>query len=105
MIQEISARELRAMMDRGESFELVDVRTPAEQSIASISGARLLDQAAYDALVQMEPQTPIVFFCHRGTRSRGAAEHFRQQGFENLYNVRDGIDGWSRDVDPSVPLY
>jgi monothiol glutaredoxin len=105
MIQEISATELRAMMDRGESFELIDVRTPAEQSIASIGGAKLLDQPAYDALVRIDPQTPIVFFCHLGARSRSAAEHFRQQGFENLYNVRDGIDGWSRDVDPSVPRY
>lgn len=105
MIHEISALELKEMLDRGGSFELIDVRTPAEQSIASIAGARLLDQAAYDTLVAMDPQTPIVFFCHLGTRSRGAAEHFRQQGFENLYNVRDGIDGWSRDVDPSVQRY
>ncbi|SVC69665.1 uncharacterized protein METZ01_LOCUS322519, partial [marine metagenome] len=24
---------------------------------------------------------------------------------EEVWNLRDGIDGWSRDVDPSIPRY
>ena len=104
-VREIAARDLKSMMDRGEPFQLVDVRSPAERQVARIEGARLLDQALYDELIALDPSTPIVFHCHLGTRSRAAAEHFRQQGFENLYNVRDGIDGWSVDVDPAVPRY
>jgi len=93
------------MMDRGQVFELVDVRTPAERSIAAIAGSRLLDQETYDSLLKLDPEAAIVFHCHLGDRSRAAAEHFRQQGFVNLYHVSDGIDGWSRTVDPSVPRY
>ena len=104
-VREISARDLKAMMDRGEAFRLVDVRSPAEQQVARIEGARLLDQRFYEELIALDPGTPIVFHCHLGTRSRSAAEHFRQRGFENLYNVRDGIDGWSVTVDPAVPRY
>lgn len=104
-VREITAVELKAMIDRGERFALVDVRTHGERQRAMIAGSRLLDQETYDELIQADPQTPIVFHCHHGNRSRAAAEHFRQQGFTNLYNVRDGIDGWSRTVDPSVPLY
>jgi monothiol glutaredoxin len=104
-VREISATDLKAMRDRGEPFELVDVRTPAERQVARIEGSRLLDQPTYESLLGLDPATPIVFHCHHGDRSRAAAEHFRQQGFENLYNVRDGIDGWSRFVDPSVPRY
>jgi len=44
-VREIPAVELKAMLDRGERFELVDVRTPAERQVARIEGARLLDQA------------------------------------------------------------
>lgn len=104
-VQEIPATELKAMMDRGEAFELVDVRTPAERAIASIEGARLLDRASYDALLALERDTPLVFHCHHGQRSREAAWHFVQQGFTSVYNVRDGIDGWSLAVDPAVRRY
>ena len=97
--------ELKAMMDRGTPFELIDVRTPAERATAMIAGSRLLDQETYDSLLRMDPSTTIAFHCHLGERSRSAAEHFRQQGFLNLYNLQEGIDGWSRFVDPSVPRY
>jgi monothiol glutaredoxin len=104
-VHEIPATELKAMLDRGERFELVDVRTPAEREVAAIAGARLLDQDAYDDLIALDPQTPIVFHCHTGVRSRAVAEHFRQQGFTNLFNVSDGIEGWSTTVDPKVRRY
>jgi len=103
-VREIPATDLKAMMDRGEQFQLIDVRSPAEREIATIGG-RLLDQQAYDELIAMDPATPIVFHCHTGMRSRAAAAHFRQQGFTNLYNVSDGIEGWSRNVDPAVRRY
>jgi monothiol glutaredoxin len=104
-VREIPATELKAMIDRGERFELVDVRSPAERGVARIAGSRLLDQEAYDAMIRMDRGTPLVFYCHHGHRSRAAAAHFRELGFTNLSNVRDGIDGWSRTVDPSVPTY
>jgi monothiol glutaredoxin len=58
--------------------------------------------AAIDALPK---DTPLAFHCHSGGRSRGAAEHFLKLGFKNVYNLTGGIEGWSRDVDPSVPRY
>jgi monothiol glutaredoxin len=105
LVREISALELKEMRERGEAFDLIDVRSLAEREIAVIPGSRILDQATYDELLQADPNAPIVFTCHFGERSRAAAEHFRQRGFTNLYNVRDGIDGWSRSVDPAVPRY
>ena len=104
-VREIPATELKAMIDRGESFELIDVRTPHERAIATIEGSQLLDQASYDALIKMGRETALVFSCHHGERSRQAARHFAELGFENVYNVADGIEGWSLNVDPSVRRY
>jgi len=84
MIQQLSAPELKAMID---------------------SGARLLDQAYHDHLVSLDRNTTIVFECHHGIRSQSAAEYCLGLGFRNLFNLRGGIDAWSQLVDPSVPRY
>ena len=104
-IRQLTAPDLKAMLDGGTPLELVDVRTEEEQATAAIDGARLLDQAYHDALLLLDRETPIVFQCHHGIRSQQAAEYFRSHGFRNLYNLRGGIDAWSLFVDPSVPRY
>jgi len=104
-IEQISAEQLKALIDSGESFDLLDVRTPAERAIARIEGSRLLDQAEHDALMQRDRDTPLVFQCHHGMRSQSAAEYFRTAGFKRLYNLAGGIDAWSQRVDPGVPRY
>jgi len=104
-IRQLSAPELKALLESGAAIELVDVRTPQERDIAAIDGSRLLDQAYHDALLLRDRDTPLVFQCHHGIRSQHAAEYFRQQGFRNLSNLRGGIDAWSMLVDPSVPRY
>jgi monothiol glutaredoxin len=105
VIRQLSAPELKAMLESGASFELVDVRTDDERAFALIDGSRLLDRAYHDALLLLDRDTPIVFQCHHGVRSQHAAEYFQQHGFRNLFNLRGGIDAWSLLVDPSVPRY
>jgi monothiol glutaredoxin len=105
MIQQITAQELKAMIDNGDRFELVDVRTDGERAIAKIDGSTLLDQAEHDRLLTLDRATPIVFQCHHGFRSQSAAAYFEQQGFQKLYNVIGGIDAWSMTVDSKVPRY
>jgi monothiol glutaredoxin len=104
-IRQLSAPELKALLERGTPIELVDVRTDDERAFARIDGSRLLDQAYHDALLRLARNTPIVFQCHHGIRSQQAAEYFRHEGFCNLYNLQGGIDAWSLLVDPSVPRY
>jgi monothiol glutaredoxin len=105
-VRQISATELKAMMNRGLSFELVDVRTEDERVIAKIDGSRLLNEESHHYLLSLDRNTTVVFHCHHGIRSQSAAEYFlREAGFRNLYNLRGGIDAWSQLVDPSVPRY
>ena len=104
-IRQLSAPELKALLESGIAIELVDVRTVEERATATIDGSRLLDQAYHDALLLRDRDTPIVFQCHHGIRSQHAAEYFRREGFRNLYNLQGGIDAWSVLVDVSVPRY
>ena len=104
-VVQLSALELQAMRERGEVFELVDVRTPQEQATAAIDGARLLDRDYHTHLLGLDHDTPLVFQCHHGIRSQSAAEYFVEAGFRKVYNLRGGIDAWSLMVDPTVPRY
>ncbi len=104
-IRQLSAPELKTLIDSGLSVELVDVRTHEERAIAKLQGSRLLDQAYHDYLLGLDRQAVIVFQCHHGIRSQSAAEYFLREGFRNLSNLQGGLDAWSRLVDPSVPRY
>ena len=105
MIHQLSAPELKALIDSGEPFELVDVRTEWERETAAIDGSRLLDQAYHDHLLTLDRTTRLVFQCHHGIRSQSAAEYCLGLGFENVFNLSGGIDAWSLLVDPTVPRY
>jgi monothiol glutaredoxin len=104
-IRQLSAPELKVMIDSGAPFELVDVRTEDERAVAHIAGSRLLDKGCHDYLLGLDRSTAIVFQCHHGIRSQAAAEYFMREGFRNLYNLRGGIDAWSQLVDRTVPRY
>ena len=68
-IRQLSAPDLKAMLEGGTAVELVDVRTHEERALAAIEGSRLLDQAYHDALLLRDRDTPLVFQCHHGVRS------------------------------------
>ena len=72
-IRHLSAPELKALIEGGTAFQLVDVRTDAERAVAKMDGSRLLDQSHRDALLSLDPNTLIVFQCHHGIRSQHAA--------------------------------
>jgi len=104
-VKQMTPAELKQRMDAGEKLHLFDVRTPAERAQASIPGARLVDADVAAEIERLDKDAMLVFHCHHGGRSQAAAEHFRERGFRNVWNLTGGIDAWSREVDPSVPRY
>ncbi|MFO0590086.1 MAG: Grx4 family monothiol glutaredoxin [Polyangiaceae bacterium] len=104
-VKPLGVKELKAWMDQKKPFELFDVRTERERDIAMIEGSTLLDKEGEEKLRSLPKDTPIVFQCHHGMRSRSAAEHFLTQGYRDVYNLTGGIEAWSSEVDPKVPHY
>lgn len=87
-------------------MRLLDVRSPDERQTACIKNSELLDQKMVeDILDSWDRNSEIMFVCHVGQRSRQAAQYFASQGFQKVYNISDGIRGWSSTVDPSIPQY
>jgi monothiol glutaredoxin len=104
-VSELQVEDLKAMLDSGEPVNLFDVRGPDELECARIDGARPLDDETMVAIDALPKDAPMVFLCHHGQRSQGAAEHFRLRGHRRVYNLVGGIDAWSQRVDPGVPRY
>jgi len=104
-VRPLAASELKTMIDRGDDFVLMDVRTPEERTIACIDGSRLLDRDGHAYLMSLDRETTIVFQCHHGIRSQAAAEYCLREGFRNLFNLTGGIEAWSLEVDPDLPRY
>lgn len=104
-VKPLSAPELKGWMDEGKAFEMFDTRGDDERNAAKIDGAHVLDAAGEKRLLGLDINTPLVFVCHHGVRSRSAAERFLREGFKNVFNLEGGIDAWSQKVDPKVARY
>ena len=107
MDYEVSVAEVKSMHDAGQDFVLLDVREPWEYEAAHIAGSKHIPIGDIPARFnqELDPEDHIVVVCHHGVRSMNVTAWLRQQGFENVQSLRGGIDRWSREIDPSVPLY
>jgi sulfur-carrier protein adenylyltransferase/sulfurtransferase len=85
---------------------LLDVREDYEWDICFIPGAvRISVNELADRIGELDPHAETIVYCKGGARSARAAELLRDKGFERVSNMLGGINRWSEDVDPSVPLY
>jgi sulfur-carrier protein adenylyltransferase/sulfurtransferase len=107
-VPQMTATELKERLDRGDELVLIDVREPFEWDIANLSqyGARLvpLDEVL-DRADEIDRNAEVVLYCRSGSRSGGAARQLRQRGYDRVWNLKGGINGWATDVDPSLPTY
>lgn len=101
-LQEISATDLKEMLDRGEDFQLLDVREPHEYEDANIGGLSIPLKLLPKQLDKLSRDKKIVVHCHSGQRSKQAIALLQEQGFQNLYNLKGGIVAWARDVDEDM---
>jgi adenylyltransferase/sulfurtransferase len=105
-MREITPRELKEKIDRGDEFTLVDVREPYEFEICRLPGAKLIPLGEIEArAIELDPDEEIVLQCRSGVRSAKALGTLQARGFTKLANLKGGILGWSDDVDPTVPKY
>ncbi len=103
---EIDVTEVKAMLDRGDEFVLIDVREPHEYRICKIPGAKLIPLGEFPRHVgEFNPEADIVIHCRSGVRSGKACHILRQAGFGKVRNMRGGILAWADKVDTSMPKY
>jgi adenylyltransferase/sulfurtransferase len=104
-VPEITPRELKARLDRGDDIYIVDVREPHEYQICNIGGHLIPLGDLASRMNELDSSREIVAHCRTGKRSAQAAEFLLKAGFRKISNLKGGILAWSDEVDPSVPKY
>ena len=103
---DIEPRDVKAKMDRGERFVLLDVREPHELQICTLPAFKSIPLGQIPSRVhELDTADEIITVCKVGQRSARAANFLRQSGFGKVRNMRGGTNLWSDQVDPSLPRY
>lgn len=98
-VTEISAKELKSMMDKKEKFVLIDVREKDEFDAGHIKGAEHIPRGILEWALTgkyKDKNTPIVFYCRVGARSALASKLAKDLGYTNIKNARGSIMEWTK---------
>ena len=104
---EVSLQEMKKALDTPSlGIKVIDVREPDEQQIARIPGVPLVPLSTLpQRFTDLDPNVQYYIHCKSGVRSLKALRFLREQGFKYVKSVKGGINGWSDEIDPSIPKY
>jgi adenylyltransferase/sulfurtransferase len=105
---EITPREVKSLLDKGENFQFIDCRLPNEYQITHIEGTKLIPLqqiAAKMGELKGAENEKIVVHCRSGARSMQFTQILRQQGFKDVRSMAGGILLWNKDINPGGPQY
>ena len=94
--RKITPEEAKQMMEDGEDYILLDVRTEEEYTENRIDGAVLIPDLEIKERAQAEltdKDARILVYCRSGRRSAQAAADLLEMGYTNVYDI-GGINDW-----------
>lgn len=93
---EISSEQAWQMIN-DEDAVLVDVRDMQRFSYSRPLGAFHLTNHSYGAFQdEYDFDQAIIVSCYHGISSQSVATFLIQQGYERVYSIKGGFDGWVR---------
>lgn len=98
--EDISSKEFQEKM-KEDNTVILDVRTSAEVNEGAIPGHVHIDINQPGFLTEagkLNKDQTFLVYCRSGGRSGMACSLMAKNGFENLYNLRGGIMGWTGEV-------
>jgi rhodanese-related sulfurtransferase len=96
-IREVTVADVKARLDRSESFYLVDVREESEYARDHLPGAIHLGKGVIERDIEKQlPDTDadLVLYCGGGFRSALAADNLQKMGYTRVASMDGGIRDW-----------
>lgn len=82
---------------------MVDIRDPQSFAVAHAPGAfHLTNDTLVEFMQKHDFDTPVLVICYHGNSSKGAAQYLLQQGYEQVYSIDGGFEGWHRQFPADV---
>ncbi|MEN0054157.1 MAG: rhodanese-like domain-containing protein [Mucilaginibacter sp.] len=104
-MNEITVQELKEKLDKGEDFQLIDVREDFEYETSNLGGQLIPLGGILIEADKVSKDKPVVVMCRSGKRSAAAIMQLQQLGYTNLYNLQGGILAWASEIDPTLNVY
>lgn len=105
-IKECTIADVKAKLDQGERFHLIDVREDNEFAKDHITGARHLGRGIIERDIETEipdKRAEIILYCGGGFRSALAADNLRQMGYTKVISMDGGMRAWREAGYPVSP--
>ena len=96
-IEETTVQQVKARLDLGERFHLVDVREENEWQAGHLPGAIHLGKGVIERDIEgciPDLDAEIVLYCGGGFRSALAAESLQKMGYTRVISMDGGFRGW-----------
>ena len=96
-VRETSIDDIKARLDRGDRFLLIDVREESEYAKDHLPNAIHLGKGIIERDIEErvpELNAPLVLYCGGGYRSALAADNLQKMGYTNVLSMDGGIRGW-----------
>lgn len=93
----ITVEDFESKMNSDQDFILLDVRTEKEYLAGHIKNAIWLPRGFIEFKVQKlidDPETEIILYCKRGSRSALTAYTLLGMGYKNVLNLEGGFEQW-----------
>jgi rhodanese-related sulfurtransferase len=104
-VRETDVDKVKARMDKGDKFLLVDVREESEFAKDHLPGAIHLGKGVIERDIEARVPdlgTEMVLYCGGGYRSALAADNLQKMGYTNVISMDGGIRGWREKGYPLV---
>jgi rhodanese-related sulfurtransferase len=96
-IRETTVDDVKAKLDHGKNFVLIDVREESEYAKDHLPGAVHLGKGILERDIEKrvpDPATPIVLYCGGGFRSALSADNLQKMGYTNVVSMDGGVREW-----------
>jgi len=96
-VREVSVDEVKAKLERGEKFHLVDVREESEFAKDHLPGAIHLGKGIIERDIENrvpDLAAPMILYCGGGFRSALAADNLQKMGYTSVFSMDGGHREW-----------
>ncbi|WP_163526694.1 rhodanese-like domain-containing protein [Halobacillus ihumii] len=98
-IPEINAEELQEVLDSNKEITIIDVREDEEVKQGVIPTAEHIPLGNIpEAVSSLDQNKKYVMVCRSGRRSMNASEFLKENGFQQVQNLKGGMLAWNGEL-------